>query len=443
MKNNKSLLLILGTSGLMVAVLVSMIALGFNKSSYAFSRVYEEEILLNGTLSGVEAKNGTKTVLVERYSSKDNDDNDNARYITRPIYTMAYGQDLEDNSKYNDTSEEITDKGILYLLGHSGTVTNHNLRVGTQDWEWPDGESGYAVMNFPEHIYSYDRCFVGKNTLNFELPDDFDVAEYDPNTGEPAVFYTGEYLASMKTVYIGSRFYALENYATQVAIWIYNYEQTGKGLTAEDYNFFKGNVDLYYNDELLYSGNFYNTYLKTIIDEAKAESKKNYDFNIVLNSKSISKQDNNYVTDEFEVTTNDGKIDRYSVTLSGIDDAYVINDKGEKIEDEYWFSGSKKFRVVIPAGVVTEKAKKLNIFVDGVFDAYLVSAKVYKNSDNSKSIIGLSELSYAQERYTNMDIMTAPNTASATNPLIYVLGVAVMVIGASVITVNVVQKNEQ
>lgn len=382
-----------------VFAVVSLIAVGFNQISYA-APIQEDSITLHkgswgaGQEAFIRATDNTSVIMVPMFFA----DSTDPATATQPLFCIEHGIDASETS-YNSESTIYDDFGLIYILNQSKVLGGPGIVTG--DLKYPD----------------------------------------------PAM--SGESLTAEDQKYV-------EMYATQIAIWLYLHEKYpasdsrhGKLDVADEhgktpYSLITGQTNLYTTrtpgthnpTNRLYSGNLYNSYVKSVVEAAKNAT--NYKtVRAVMASDSISKvgDDDTYQTDKISVAAEPASdLVNYSVDLSGIDGAYIVDKDGNKKTALDTFAPSDIFYVRVPVNKVTKETSSVKISIVGEFQNYLGGD--YYVATGSQAVVGVTSERFRVANETTINFLVAPDTGMSTAQTIYFIGLIVLLCGVGIIYAN-------
>jgi len=374
--------------------IVSLIAVGFNQISYAVPNdkmtvipgLYTDPTSGDPVPAGVNGRGDSGALYVPMLFS----DSSDATTAEKPVFCIEHGVDYSvEADDYNSDGEVFDDLGLVYILNQSKVLGGKGIVQA--DKKYPD------------------------STTETLAADDYK---------------------------------ALETYVTQVAIWMYMHETYPAGDTRHGkleetgaLTVIKNPISLVStrdgNVRPIYSGNLYNEYVKNVV--AAAKDATNYKtVKAVLKSTSITLMGDGdvYQTDRIDVTANPSSdLVNYSVDLSGLDGAYVVDKDGNKKSGLDTFAPSDYFYVRVPANKVTNDKNTVNITIVGEFQNY-IGGEYFLSSGNAQSMVSVTSENFRIYNSSYINFMAAPDTGMTTAQTIYFIGLIVLLCGVGIIYAN-------
>ena len=430
--------IIVSTSFILLAIIVlTGVLLLFNHASYA-AETYKSEFTLSQGVMGdepatIKATSGSTVIEVTPFFESNSASTSDFLQTTVPTYMIKYKDDVTAGEEYEQVLSFV-DTGLLYLLKLSTTISNQYYTQVMSDNYLGNGHYGGVAPSLSAK-YPTNYGFI-YDSATLEFPE----SSGSDGSNETGIVYSFGTVKDFKLT-------ALETYATQVAIWLYLDETRdaddwdSSSIPAADLAAMKGDVTIEWNGETIFTGNFYEKYLKKPIEDA-IDYEVNDNLVLSLASDNLTLKDNAYRTDAFSVTSTNNTFNRYYVTLFGVEDAYVVDEEGNTVPEIDSFAKDKKFYVEIPADKMSSETSKLYVFADGLFDEKVVNATYYM-SDSHHILLGVTSHQYRTDSYAIVDLIKIPDTKMSINMLLLVVGVSILVIGLGIITFNVTRKREQ
>ncbi len=383
-----------------VFAIVSLIAVGFNQISYAApggtltvkAGIYPntdppQPAGINAVIEGSAGGASDGSLFVPRLFS----DSNNVLEAQDPVFCIEHGIDYSTrDGAYQSDGEVFDDLGLVYILNQTSLL------------------GGPGIV-------------TDINTLKY--PGTQDLLETDDKK-------------------------ALETYVTQAAIWLYMNENyapgdTRHGKLEEDHQMdvLKGDAAIYSTADPsteIYVGNVYNKYIKNVVNAA--ENTSNYKtVKAVLSSTSISTVGQNkdtYQTDKITVSANPSSdLVDYSVTISGLDGAYVADKDGNKVDEYHVFQPTDYFYIRVPVNKVTDQQKTVNIEIVGSFRNY-VGGEYFLSSGNEQKIVAVTHENFRIANRSTINFMASKDTGMSTAQTIYFIGLIVLLCGVGIIYAN-------
>ena len=378
--------------------IVSLIVVGFNQISYA-APISGNSITLKLGMWGtntafINARNNNSESFMVRLMFADSND---AAAATQPVFCVEQGIEATDSASYSGDSK-INDAGLIYIMNKSRVL----------------GGDGITPTNLT----------------------------YPDNTSQTLSAADQKYL---------------EMYATQIAIWMYLYEKypsgnslhgklevpqtdgEGNPRTYTPLDVIRGQVNLYLtngSNTRIYSGPIYAEYIAPLVEAAKSAG--NYKtVQAVLASENISKvgDDDIFQTDKITVVANPSSdLVNYSVDLSGIDGAYVVDKDGNTKSSLDTFAPTDYFYIRVPVNKVTNDSKFVNVSIVGEFQNYIGGE--YFVATNSQQIIGVTSEHYRVANDMKINFLISEDTGMSAAQTIYFIGLIVLLCGVGIIYAN-------
>lgn len=384
------------------------------------------------------------------YADPDTDDEEDAAVENLSVY-WGY---------YNSSKELVLDSGggsntPAFVRQSTGAGSNFDIR---RIFTKIDGDpmEVFCIESVKDSVdsdpYALDNeTYQNDPGINYILnqshitnPDSFIVSPYTKYpTTHPDPDKAGKQLSA-------ADYDSLEYYATQVAIWIYQYEDeqhrydTSK-LTEEKYNAFKSSGVISTTDSIymepLYDSNLYTKYISQVVDHAKT-AKLAPSVSIKSDPAEVKAEkleDGKYYrAGKFYIET-DGDLKEYYISLSGDigADAYVTDLDGNKIDYLTPLSPSDEFYVVAPGNKLTEEEQSVYIQVTTVFNDYR-KGNFYLVTGNAtrQGIVAPSSINPKVTKGRYIYFMVTPDTSMSTAQTIYFVGLIVLLCGVGIIYAN-------
>ena len=376
---------------------VSLIAAGFNNLSYAAPTISG-----NFVFRQAQAGAGNQSVLIN--GSSDGGFFAVPIYLANstdygsgtPVFCIEHASDADTSGLTYEKDSDLSDIGLLYILNKS-RVLNENSRG--------------IIPTDANILTSSDETLARK---------------------------------------------VLETYATQVAIWVYMYENyykvdnsryarhslAGNNKSAEEnYNLIKAANYIeapVINVEVDFSGrSIFDTYIASVVREAQAYTGvKNLTVSKANHTISKVGDDGWYQSAPITVAAEPSNdLVSFDVSVSGVEGAIVVDKDGNEKSSFNARSGEDlSFFVRVPTNKVSQEASKVTVTVKGLFDNYL-SGAVYKNGDHQKVVTVTGTQNYESERLS-IDFMGVPDTGMSKAQTIYFIGLIVLLCGVGIVYAN-------
>lgn len=328
-----------------------------------------------------------------------------------------------------------------------------------------DGD-GFTVPEFRANSADGPRLFCIEHKQDPGRGETYKKAEEIEDAGllyilNKSAVYGGEGIVSKSLIgkngLTQEKYDYLETYVTQVSVWLYLVEKNGNtgkheisenGLTsiknATSYVVYKGgNSDDNKISEITAQNIFgetpgtntvYKKYINELVKKALDPKINVKEVNVTFkDGKDISevKDSDYYQTGAISVSVPSNDLKNYTVSLNGVDGAFVVNSNGEKVES---FGPTDVFYIRIPKDKVSETAKTLNITVNGTFDNFLQgTAYVGKNNADLQKVVTVKNISKTVPGNEQISIVGAPDTGMSKAQTVYFIGLIVLLCGVGII----------
>lgn len=244
-----------------------------------------------------------------------------------------------------------------------------------------------------------------------------------------------------------------ETYATQVAIWLYmseKYPEDSKYSLAnyDDSVSAEANLNVIQNAvtmEVTLAGvsaidisSLYSR-IRKVVDDAKSATPVVKNININGGTSiSMVGDDSFYQTSEMSVSSSSNDIVSYSVVVSGIDGAFVVNKDGEAANS---FGPADTFFVRVPVQNVTTSTADIEVSVNALFNNY-VNGSYYKR-DGFQRVAVVTSNQAQVPKSKSISIVKTPNTGMNKTQTIYFIGLVVLLCGVGIIYANAKQNETE
>ena len=265
-----------------------------------------------------------------------------------------------------------------------------------------------------------------------------------------------------KGVYTDEQYAFVERYATQVAIWRYlhdtqylagehndRYSLANEDDSATNYQAnetlieqaaYLRRLDDVSADDIALShptgSTFYDSYILPVINAAKSSPTIK---TITINGDStISKvgDDDFYQTEALSVSCSSNDMENFTVTVSGIDGAFVVDKDYNTVENGFFADPSASFYVRIPVQSVSETAKTIRIDVHAVVNNYLVGSVYYATASDHQKVVAIISDQADLPAIKEIPVVGSPDTGMNKAQTIYFIGLIVLLCGVGIIYAN-------
>lgn len=332
-------------------------------------------------------------------------------------------------------------------ISYAASVTGDSFyfyHVGTDSVLGTDGEGNR--FNVPLY-YSDDSSTNSVFCIEHK-------AEVVSDESDPPLYLKGDTIEDYGLLYILDNSYAndvdiingnkyVEIWATQVAIWLYLYEKNPDvaihNLSSEDMTGIQNaKIFSYTGGQVTLDGVY--AKVRALVDEAKNVSSSRK-LSVTKASDSIAKSadGNYYQSAKISVVGNPStSLTSYTISVSGIDGAYVVDADGRDIEGEV--AAGTDFYVRVPAEKVTEKVQTINVNVTGQFTSltgneYYTERKSATGEDLQK-VVSVTGNVINVNAGTEVEFIGAPDTGMNAAQTIYFIGLIVLLCGVGIVYAN-------
>ena len=424
-RSSKSSLSIILSFVVAIFAIMSLIVAGFNQISYAAptegSTSVEDmaptpEFLMQGTKqvgllvscvwrnNGGETKEGSFFIPI-MYNHNLSDEENFSNYY---LFCIQQGREIEEGGNYQEVSESAVNEsfnsdGVSYILSKSSLL----------------GGEGIAI----------DKSQISSGNNKY-----------------------------------------IEYYATQIAIWLYldesapsvvngvanpyhgklNVRQTnGDGNEAVENDYTPMEVItnatklelIKLDDDVdlteIANGSTLGTFkdkINTKVSVAKNPPKPSVTSKLASADVSLLDDGKTYQTDKIEADVKNGTLTGYEVLLSGIKEAYVVDENGNKVADDKMFRPNEKFRIRVPKDKVTEKNSTVYVTIFGYFEN--VNQGEYYALSDSQAVTKVTTTQLRTENEKPINFLVSPDTGMTTAQTIYFIGLIVLLCGVGIIYAN-------
>ena len=388
-----------------IFAIVALIAVGFNQVSYAAP---DDTVGAAATITpvqyGIKVGNSTKPLWVRSLNANGQSFNYEIMYEDKGSFASATeGQIIDDINNIN----------ILFCYD------NHNDPAGYK--------SAYTEQRVIEDAgisYILNRSGITGNGVTMGI------------SGLPS----------------GSENYRyLEAYATQIALWVYLNKNGTEGgvenptpapISSFDFVTAPSKYDLYAPNETSYpktikDGSMYGN-ISNVVTEANI-AKTSGSSPIVLKVKiadpdHVSKVEGTNYFQSSEITVSAADLVKFSLEISGVDGAFVVDENGEEIKNLNELPASTKFFVRFPEDKVKERA---DILIKATGEVGNVAVPhLYKLDDDHQQIIKIERGNGPAAGSNVLSVVPSPDTGASTSQTIYFIGLIVLLCGVGIIYAN-------
>ena len=245
----------------------------------------------------------------------------------------------------------------------------------------------------------------------------------------------------------------MEAYATQVAIWVYLNRNGKEGgfenppvapissfatVTAPTkYDLFttSTNYGSSFNKDLkngsIY-GNIYNVVTEANAAKTSESSPAVLKVNIA-DPDHVSKVDGTNYFQSSEITVSAADLIKFSLEISGVEGAFVVDENGEEIKNLNELPASTKFFVRFPEDKVKERA---DILIKATGEVGNVAVPHKYTLTGKQSIIKVERGNGPAAGSNVLSVVPSPDTGTSTSQTIYFIGLIVLLCGVGIIYAN-------
>lgn len=241
----------------------------------------------------------------------------------------------------------------------------------------------------------------------------------------------------------GANYMFLEIYATQVALWMYQGDDSLQNLTnvsdATIYSLADPANNPVQGSNEYFTGNIFN-YIQDVVNKARTEGpNKIVGKNLVVSvdeNYSDVEGTNYYQTSLIQVvpTPSDDFIS-YDLSFDGVEGMFAVDENGTELSNLNGLLASDKVYIRIPKDKVGEGVNTINIKANGHFKNVPAAYKYMVDSDH-QAIVRLESGDGVLPAQTSLTIMASPDTGASTSQTIYFIGLVVLLCGVGIIYAN-------
>ncbi len=187
--------------------------------------------------------------------------------------------------------------------------------------------------------------------------------------------------------------------------------------------------------------NIYNKYVKDLVADAKAIG--NNVISVEANGTEFTKGEDFYQSPEISVIIENDLVSDfkgYSISVNGIEGAYVVDADGNNIDTSNVSKNINKFYVRVPKSKVKEEVQRLTISVTGNFDTltghYYGTEGTDSNGKSWQRVISVTGDTTSISNGTTLEVAAAPDTGMNKVQTIYFIGLIVLLCGVGIIYAN-------
>lgn len=364
------------------------------------------------------------------------------------------------------------------VSGDSFQFTYRDQDGGSMSVIGSHAADGDASATFRVPLYSANNN--PKNPV-FCVEHNVNAPDYDDDDN-PATLHKGDEINDYGLLYILNNSYAnghprtsgntqitdanrpyVEQWITQVAIWMYLKEKHGEvtrnqvvpigqdtkqdnvkvnELSDSDIAAIKGTDLLTYtnlsSDAQIYSGpNLYDTYVAPLVNEAVAQSGNKLLAVKVAGPESAKTTDEKFYQSKLVTVIGNpsGDLVDYVVTLSGVEGAVIVDEEGKEVANNTLTAG-KGFYVRVPVDKVSKEAVTVHIGVEGRFNTLAGNYFVAAGNDGQGLQKVITVTGASRNVPAGADFSIVPDTGMNTAQTIYFIGLIVLLCGVGIVYAN-------
>lgn len=402
-----------------IFAIVSLIAVGFNQVSYA---VPDDTV------------DATKTIKPVQFGIKEK--KDATTFQTRSVFVTSY------------VGTGINEKDFNYEIMYEDKNSFNSAAVGSIIDKIEDINILFCYDNHN------DDAGFGKEYSDGGVIDDAGLAYILKRSG---ITGSGVEVGISGLTSKDANYRYLESYATQIAIWSYlgrttcTKSDTGPGnCTAKSkvseidqvtnpmgYKLLPGGPPTNdYTDfnKIIRSGSMYGSINNIVREAQNVKSSGVPTVPISVNvPDNVSKVNGTNYYQSGKISVSAANLVSFNIELSGIEGAFVINDKGKEIKNLNGLPADTDFFVRFPEDKIGEK-KDIVIKVTGEVGNVDVPHKYLL--DGYQSIIRVEKGNGPASGSGVLTVVTPPDTGASTSQTIYFIGLIVLLCGVGIIYAN-------
>lgn len=246
----------------------------------------------------------------------------------------------------------------------------------------------------------------------------------------------------------------LEAYATQLSLWLY-LNRMGKpfGVTADtqpslisSFDFVTSLQDITYDlyatspttyNKTLKDGSMYGN-ISNVVTEAKTAKTAGSPSAVlkvnIADPDHVSKVDGTNYFQSSEITVTAADLVKFSLEISGVEGAFVVDENGEEIKNLNELPASTKFFIRFPEDKVKERA---DILIKATGEVGNVAIPhLYKYDNSHQQIIKIERGTGPATGSNILSVVPSPDTGTSTSQTIYFIGLIVLLCGVGIIYAN-------
>lgn len=124
----------------------------------------------------------------------------------------------------------------------------------------------------------------------------------------------------------------------------------------------------------------------------------------------------------------------YTVSLSGLDGAYIVDSNGQTVDATYEFSPNDSFWIRVPKDKVSKSVKQtISVDVNGKFN---MLTGYYFTAQGYQTVLSVGSSNSVKTAKFNVEVIGAPDTGMTTAQTIYFIGLIVLLCGIGIVYAN-------
>ncbi len=252
--------------------------------------------------------------------------------------------------------------------------------------------------------------------------------------------------SSVKANFLSGADDEVKYWATQAAIWLYLDETHVNSADYDNHRLSDAHKDVILHptgfakttdmDSYNVGSNDVGTVIRNLVNSAKAFNQEAI-LNVSNINPSLTISDNKefYQSEEVQVSSSQNNLINYSVSLSGLDGAYIVDANGNTIENNSAIAAANSFWIRVPKDKVTTSVQRIKVDVTGNFE--MATGTYYRTKDIDKqTVVSVGKTNTSRNTSFNVEVVGAPDTAMSTAQTIYFIGLVILLCGVGIVYAN-------
>ena len=344
----------------------------------------------------------------------------------------------------------VTDQTLTF---YKGTQSDESSQLFVTAYKGDDRTVFFAVPMYYSQAGNINPIFcIEHNNENVATGTTYTKSTVISDYG--LLYLLNNSFVNEKNIVSGTTNKYIEGWITQVAIWMYLYDQEKAAngsvnstspnyISDADINAIKQVTKIEVGYDAMsntydrdFGESIYTKYIQPLLTAAKNASniKK---LSVTKGSENISKTSDGkfYQSPLVTVTGNpSGDFQKYDVSLSGIEGAFLVDESGNSLTATNITPG-KKFYVRVPAEKVTTTIQKIQIGVTGYFNSLTGHTYTSANANHQK-IVSVTGTTKLESDGTDVEFVGSPDTGMNMTQTIYFIGLVVLLCGVGIVYAN-------